>query len=78
MATRSGRRWVTSLAVGAALAADPTSNGTVTAPGLVWSPGAQPGMVAQIDRARISVVFTSEELTDRAAIATLESDAAEG
>lgn len=35
-------------------------------------------MVAQIDRARVSVAFTSEELSDRAVIAALESAARRG
>lgn len=56
-------------------AGDPTSDNTVSSPGLVWSPGAQAAMVAQINRARVSLAFTSEELTDRAVIAALESAA---
>ena len=59
-------------------AGDPTSNNTVAAQGLVWSPGAQAAMVTQIVRARVSVAFTSEELTDHAVIAALESDARRG
>lgn len=59
-------------------AGDPTSGSAVAAAGLVWSPGSQAAMVAQIDGARVSVAFTSEELSDRAVIAALESAARRG
>ncbi|HEX7324287.1 MAG TPA: phospholipase D-like domain-containing protein [Rhodanobacteraceae bacterium] len=48
------------------------------APGLVWSPGAQPAMVQQIERAQRSVYFESEELSDRAVYDALAADARRG
>ncbi|HEU0196170.1 MAG TPA: phospholipase D-like domain-containing protein [Nevskiaceae bacterium] len=48
------------------------------APGLVWSPGAQPAMVQQIEAARRSVYFESEELSDRAVYDALAADAHRG
>ncbi len=58
-------------------------NQTVQAPGLVWSPNTQSGtaetaMVAQIKRARHTVDFESEELSDAPVYEALAADADRG
>ena len=48
------------------------------APGLLWSPHASPGFIADIAGARVSVFFTSEELADADVDQALADDARRG
>lgn len=69
-------------AIAATLSADWTHPHSVptarAAPGLLWSPGAGPGLVADIASARFSVSFTSEELADPEVYDALAADARRG
>ena len=69
-------------AIAATFAADwasPDHSGNaVGATGLMWSPGAQQQIVADINTARKSVDFTSEELADTQVIAALSAAAKRG
>jgi cardiolipin synthase len=49
-----------------------------TAPGLVWSPNAEQAMVAQIESAKTSIRFTSEELSDPYISRAIATDAQRG
>jgi cardiolipin synthase len=51
---------------------------TVQSSGLLWSPGAEAGMVSQISSAKKSIDYTSEELTDPAVYNALAADAKRG
>jgi cardiolipin synthase len=51
---------------------------TSTAPGLVWSPGAESTMISQIDNASTSIDFTSEELSDTDVVGALVAAARHG
>ena len=69
-------------AIAATLTADwshPHSVATArAAPGLLWSPHATPGLIADIASARVSVFFTSEELADADVYGALVTDARRG
>jgi cardiolipin synthase len=56
---------------------DPASD-EASAPGLVWSPGAEQAMINQINSATTSVWFTSEELSDPYIYRALATDAQRG
>jgi cardiolipin synthase len=53
-------------------------DGTVAAPGLVWSPDAETALVSEISLAKQEVDFTSEELADPAIYDALAQDARRG
>jgi cardiolipin synthase len=58
---------------------DPAHSGNaVGAPGLMWSPGAEQQIVADINTARKTLDFTSEELADTKVVAALSAAAKRG
>jgi cardiolipin synthase A/B len=69
-------------AISATLAADWTHPHSLAAaraaPGLLWSPRAALGLIANIASARVSVFFTSEELADADVYNALAADARRG
>lgn len=56
----------------------PTADATVQAPGLVWSPGAEPAMLSVIRGARHAIWFMGEELSDKWVVDALAAAAKQG